>query len=344
MEPTPLPPLFQRWARELYGADPPRELKATCESCAMCASEGAATEDRAWFRPDVKCCSYWPDLANFEVGAVLSEPDASTVIARSTLDALIEARGGVTPLGVAAGKKYRDHYRDTGAKGFGQDRELLCPYFINESGGLCGIWRHREAVCATWFCKHERGELGSRFWSDLKLLLREVEIALSRWCVLQLDPGVESLRRLMATGSELKDEDYELHWGPWLGRERQFFERCAAMVADLPWSRVLEIAGVGAQVRAQVAAASHQAMLATDPSPALKWNDRGALLDGERRVLNTYSIFDPVVVPETLHHLLRYFDGRPLREVLSDIEAREGLRVSPGLVRKLEDFGVLVKV
>ena len=64
---------------------------------------------------------------------------------------------GVTPLGLARPPVQHLLYRHGRERGFGQSVALLCPHYLGDSGG-CGIWRHRNGVCATWFCKHTRGE------------------------------------------------------------------------------------------------------------------------------------------------------------------------------------------
>jgi len=40
--------------------------------------------------------------------------------------------------------------------------------------------------------------------------------------------------------------------------------------------------------------------------------------------------------------VLPYFDGRSTSQSMAAIEKQEGLRLSPGLVRKLADFEILV--
>jgi len=57
--------------------------------------------------------------------------------------------------------------------------------------------------------------------------------------------------------------------------------------------------------------------------------------------LNTYSVFDPIDVPNLVMALLHRFDGRPTAEVLETIAGETGIGLDPALVRKLVDFGVL---
>ncbi|MBI5542742.1 MAG: hypothetical protein HY901_02560, partial [Deltaproteobacteria bacterium] len=117
------------------------------------------------------------------------------------------------------------------------------------------MWRHRNGVCSTWFCKHARGFTARRFWSALEQALTTAEEALARHCVLALDPGPEALRRLfsrrvlrpMAEPSELDgqvvESVYRAVWGRWAGREQELFRAAADLVASLRWEEVVRIGG-----------------------------------------------------------------------------------------------------
>jgi hypothetical protein len=136
----------------------------------------------------------------------------------------------VTPLGLAQHAVYRLLYNQANGA-FGKSRALRCPHYLVE-GGHCGIWKHRESVCATWFCKHECGAAGYRFWQATKQLLRAAEEELSAWCVFQLDVGTEVLRLLFPSvpqGNQGPLDRYLLDegtvdpsysttlWGTWAG-------------------------------------------------------------------------------------------------------------------------------
>ena len=55
----------------------------------------------------------------------------------------------------------------------------------------------------------------------------------------------------------------------------------------------------------------------------------------------TYSNYDPLSIPLQVADSLRYFDGRPVAQVLQEIKAEKGVNLTPGLVSKLADFGIL---
>ena len=91
---------------------------------------------------------------------------------RATLETRLASRVAVTPIGVGRSPTFQVLYDHVGeATGFGRSRSIRCPHYLEEGCGLCGIWRHRESTCATWFCKHVRGGVGKRFWGTIQQLL-----------------------------------------------------------------------------------------------------------------------------------------------------------------------------
>jgi Fe-S-cluster containining protein len=116
---------------------------------------------------------------------------------------------------------------------------LRCPYYEVE-GGLCTIWRYRESVCSTFFCKYMGAADGQSFWRALLDYLRVVEQMLSlhavRTVAPHLDRPVERHDRL--TIEELEDrppspESYASLWSDWEGREADFYVACHDCIASL---------------------------------------------------------------------------------------------------------------
>src|SRR5713101_6632134 len=167
----------------LLGESVPPESRATCDDCAMCAPEGAAEPNTLYFSPRVKCCTYQPRLPNFLVGRALEDRDFAFSAGRATVERRIDGGVEVTPLGLEQSAAYGLLYQH-GSAGFGHAESMRCPHYIEE-GGRCGIWRHRNSICATWFCKYERGAVGLAFWERLRDLLMAVEKDLAVWCVLE---------------------------------------------------------------------------------------------------------------------------------------------------------------
>ena len=350
----PLPPLYARWVAELLGGAIPREAAATCDECAMCVSGAEAPGPGGiYFDRVVKCCTYLPELHNFLVGRILSDPDPAAQPGRSTVAKRIAAGIGVTPLGLAQSPVFSLLYRNS-EDAFGQSRTLCCPHYLEE-GGRCGIWRNRDSTCSTWFCKHVRGKIGWTFWRDsLHQLLLVVEEDLARWCVLELHPSDDTLRQVVASTAEavtgesldnrVNQETYACVWGEWRGREGEFFLRCAELVNPLSWAEVLAISGPKVRAYAQLTERAYGRLISDDVPPALLVGSIQLvqIQQGTTRV-NTYSDYDPLDVPSIVMELLHYFDGRPTEDAIAAIAQERGFRLEPALVRKMVDFGLLVQ-
>ncbi|MBI2900855.1 MAG: hypothetical protein HYY17_11780 [Planctomycetes bacterium] len=366
---TDLPPLYRSWIGGLLPGPIPAESEAGCGDCAMCAapsrrrsrrfggagagpvrpirirSTGAGAmapgDSSRFFRPETKCCTFLPALPNFLVGAVLDEPDPASASGRASVEQRIDALLGATPVGLLQPPAYARRYAG-GKEFFGRDPSMRCPHFLAE-GGRCGIWRHRESTCATWFCKHVRGALGRTFWAALHGLLAAAETGLARFCVMEEDVGREALLHAVATqGERAVPATRRVLWGRWAGREREYYRRCGARVASLSWDRIERICGVPLSIRVRLAREAYGDLVSRREFGPLKV---GAFdvrpLDRDRSRVWAYSPFDPLDVPRSLLGVLREFDGRPTREVLAAIRRRHGLALGRGLVRKLADFGIL---
>jgi hypothetical protein len=352
-----LPPLYARWIDQLLDGPIPAETKATCDDCAMCRPKDArAPRGELFYSPITKCCTFLPELANFLVGGILGDDDPALAEGRRSVEKRIDAGADVTPLGLGRGRKFTLLY-EHGKSAFGQATSMACPHHLPD--GRCGVWRHRESTCATWFCKHERGLTGQRFWARLHDLLAVAERRLSFWCVLELGIDAAPLEVLYAgrraglvagaSGLGTGDLDgtidaatYRALWGPWLGREREIYRRCAELVEKLRWQDVLEIGGIDLQLAARVTRAAHDRLLSTRVPDRLRPRALRVLLDSPHRAqLVTYSEIDALSVPKVLIEALHHFDGRPTAEVIESIAAEHDVRLQPGVVRKLVDFDVL---
>ncbi len=143
-----LSPRYQTWITSLLGAPLLSEPNSTCGDCAMVAKPNQPPPAVA-FDARVKCCTFHPILANFLVGGILADG-----LERGTkvISDRITAGPGVTPLGLASPAVYSTIYNETTKKPgtFGRTTTMLCPFYVAEGTGLCGIYRHREAVCSTW--------------------------------------------------------------------------------------------------------------------------------------------------------------------------------------------------
>lgn len=349
-----IPPLYAKWMDQLLGAEIPPESNATCGDCAMVVTDAERASGATGFSASTKCCTFQPDLWNFLAGRALLDDDPAAARGKAGVEARIDAGIAVTPLGLRRARAYQVVYESSGEL-FGHSKAMLCPHYIDERGGLCGVWRHRESTCTTWFCKFVRGSVGRDFWQQLQQLLRAVEESLAAWCLTQLQVDEAVLRRLYRphrdsspSGPTMHEvdgaaDDAELRalWGAWRGREREFYIACARLVGPLDWSEVQRIAGAQVALYAQMARKAHERLL----NPAAPHRPRMALVQitprGDRIRLATYSGLDELEVPAVVANVLSDFDGRPLAETLAAIKARERMTIDPSFVRKLTDFGVL---
>jgi hypothetical protein len=304
--------------------------------------------DAVYFHPATKCCAFQPNLPNFLVGAILT--DAATADSgRDALDRRLAGRVAVAPGGVLAGALFGLLY-DNVANAFGRAATLRCAYL--DAAGGCGIWAHRPGVCATWFCKHDRGEAGHRFWSLADKLLRAIEQDLALWCMTELKAGLTTVAEEVPSRApalavtdlerEVDEERHQRLWGEWAGREREFYQECARLVDPLSWSQVCAICGprVAALVSLLRDAYEHLHETALPERVCLNPFRLCAAAPGGFTVV-TYSQYDPLFMPERLMRVLPHFDGRTLEEALTIIQRDHGLRVAPSLIRRLIDFGVL---
>jgi hypothetical protein len=356
----PLPPLYAGWLAELLSGPVPRQARASCDDCAMCAGAQESPDPRTnYFSPSIKCCTYVPNLHNFLAGRILSDDDPAALPGRITVEKRIKEGMAVTPLGLGRSPVFSTLY-DNSANAFGRSRgsHLRCPHYL-EDGGRCGIWRNRESTCATWFCKHVRGKVGWTFWREsLHQLLSVVERDLARWCVLEHQFGDDALRYLAQTGAwtrepelitaeamdnRAEEQSHARIWGEWRGREIDFFLRCADLVTRLSWNDVLAVSGPEAQAYARLTRQAYGRLTSDDIPPRLGAGEMQVVHIGpETTRLTTYSDFDPVDLPNVVVALLQFFEGRPTEEALDMIAGKTGIRLDRSLVRKLVDFGVLV--
>lgn len=342
-----LPPLYAAWLDELLAVPIPAETRATCHDCAMACKPGKTyAAEEVHYEPDLKCCTYYPDLSNFAVGRILRDP---VCVGRDEVLHRIACGTRVTPMGIGRPPMYGAVYQKRTPETFGRSRRLRCSFLTPL--GQCGIWEHRESICTTYFCKLDRGAVGKRFWTELQRLLYLVERELALHCVLALDLGDDVLRRLFEESGDQLDmgalegseapERRVLRWGRFAGQEQAFYEEAAALVDELSWSGVLDICGPGVRAHARAVHAAFAALR----SPALPVRlrtgayHRGPDVHGSTRLVG-YSRLDALEVPSRAVPALLRFDGRPTDEVLAELPDDAGL--DRATVGSLVDFEILI--
>ncbi|HYO74436.1 MAG TPA: hypothetical protein VEU33_51010 [Archangium sp.] len=321
-----LPVLYRDLLPDFFRAELPNEEKATCSSCAMCPSSAQGAVESVdgvsrLFRPDTKCCTYYPKLPNYLVGALLSDTREELGEGRRRVGEKIAGHVGVTPQWLRPSARYNLLYRNS-RQFFGRAASMRCPYFEEQQGG-CTIWPYREAVCSTFFCKYVAGADGRKLWMTFKTYLALAEIQLSRYAVLQLLPEYILTGRDKPELAEtptledlddkpLPEKEYAALWRQWAGREVEFYRACYDTIRALTPEQVEKIMGLDGVIELKVLEKSLRdavapvlpRVLKLNPEATVKW-----LADGSV-ALGAYSEYDAVALPGLAYSLLVEFTGR----------------------------------
>jgi len=367
-----LPPLYARWMAELLQGPLPDEGEATCDDCSVSRRPGVKVhvvqrgqppefEERT-FERHLKCCTVMPRLANFLVGAALADGTLSEV-GRTSLRARIATRKAVTPFGLWQVEAGHLDYRRRVRAEFGLNRELLCPHYAVEADN-CGIWRHRNGVCSSYFCRPVRGLDGATFWlGGFRPLSRAVEPALAQWaarevglpepCLLVLydfrrHPEAAPWSDLCDDGGEPDPASCAAGWGPWLGREEAFYVACAEKVAALSWAEVVRICGAPVAALAEVTSAAHRALQIKQLPRRMKvnWGNfyfvDGAAFGGKPDRYLSYDWYDHVELPRSLSVALMLFKGDQDTALVLRKAEEQGAVFTPAILQDLLSHRILV--
>ncbi len=338
-----LPPLQARWIVAVLGTPTlPDESNATCDDCAMLA-DPSLPPGALVFSPDTRCCTYLPTLANFLVGGALRE---ATSHGAASMRLRLAKNDGVSALGIIVDPALVAATQSDTER-FGRDVTLRCPHY-EPTTGRCGVWAWREATCATWFCKHTRGERAKAFWNRLQQLLARLERAVAWHCALTLDLPPEAfallspLARTNGPGRADVLAGEVDPWGRWSGDVEGFFRACTEVAEALTPAAVLALGGVEALALAQTVQLAHRQLL-DDALPTQVTLGRAQVVGLSPDSVRTqgYSHLDPLEVPRALFDQLHHFDGRPLDDALRAASAAAGEDVPAGAIGMLLDFGIL---
>jgi hypothetical protein len=356
-----LPPAHRRVLPTVFDRPAVHESLATCDDCAMCDRGGGKDDGRAvHFRRDLKCCTYHPALPNFLVGAILADPSPELAEGKRRVRARIEARIGVTPEWLAPPRKQRVLLEASRATSFGRSKALLCPYFDHD--GRCTIWRHREAVCSTFFCKHDAGAVGDAFWTATKRLLVHAEITLARAAARSLsrDVAEPTIGALKLTPEDLEDqppreEEYRAFWAEWTGREEAFYVACHAYVSALGPADLVALfdaeeragppAAAGRSTRLVLdLVARHDALTRPAIAERLVPNPDMRLTTLEDGVATTtYSAYDAQWLSEALYDVVKEFNpGESVAETRARLRRDRDLEIPDALLLSLQQHEILV--
>jgi hypothetical protein len=306
----------------------------------MLPEPGSPAETSAFFFDrGTKCCTFSPNIPSYLVGGLLSDPSPALAEGRRRIRERIRSRVGVTPRGLAPGRRFEVLYTAGAGRAFGRSSSLRCPY--HDPAGRCTVRPWWESTCHTWFCKHVAGQDGRLFWLALQRYLAAAEEALTAFVLNRTgllpddSPASGSSANLSVEDLDERpppETEYRRIWGRFAGHEEAFYRRALLLVRGLTRRRFEDLGGAPLALRLRALRRAHAAALAgTAPqvllrAPALASTRLG---DGRYR-LTTYSDFDPLVVSHAIFRLLDEFDGvRTNRQVNAKLR-RSGKAPLPG--------------
>lgn len=204
------------------------ETAATCDSCLMARSSSGYA-----YRDDMKCCTFWPFLFNFQVGKILKSKNIPTKQAEVIREFIKSPHA--QPMGIAPSHEYQKKFIKLGLNAFGRSYELLCPYF-DKHLSRCGVWEFRGSVCTSFYCVSSYGIQGIEFWGQMEAFMTKIENTLSYDALLML--GIEPtqanlcVQKLPQKLKSQKDSGEFLWAGINLSRE-EFYLKSAEYVDSL---------------------------------------------------------------------------------------------------------------
>ena len=351
-----LPSLYRRFLPPFFSMPVAPERRATCERCAMVATDGDATpHGRSFFSSQTKCCTFQPTIPNYLAGALLADRRGHVDEGRARIRGAIRRRVGVTPSGIAPSRDYVSLYRMSW-RAFGRAVSLACPYYDADEG-CCTMWDHRTALCSTFFCKFNHGRDGWLFWDAFKEYLLYVEQVLTVYAVDRLGWDAEAILTLVRAPDDeaLETENLDERapredasrrlWGDWMGREEEFYLAAYQEVRALDPGSFEHLAGLAHSLRLKLVQARYAAMLSPTLPDVLIRNPRTVVHpeDDGSVLLQGYSPFDPRRVPREIYQLLERFDGtRPWRRVVTDGGSGGESSLTESLVIQLYQHRLLI--
>jgi Fe-S-cluster containining protein len=347
-----LPPVYQPLFEPFFDKDKVKETRAECEKCSMCNHGEPAPVPMEYFRSDTKCCTYWPQLPNYLVGAILADPSPEQEEGKKRLRKIIASRKAVTPYWVSRPGRWQLLLSAYG-NAFGRAGSLRCPFFDQEHPeASCTIWRHRETICMTYYCKYNGGQRGYDFWVAFKDYLAQVQASTVRFATDAIDTSLinPQLNLKDLTVEEIddeppKDSDYARWWGKWVGHEEEFYIKCYEWLASVPREQFMMNVDSIESVKAALdkLKSAHEVLEAKLIPTSLVRNARMREQHvNDKVVVTTYHRYDSFSLDKDLYDVVGLFRGdQSLTENLERLK-KDGVELAPDLIEFLFAAGVLV--
>jgi Fe-S-cluster containining protein len=279
-----------------------------------------------------------PIIRSFQiilVGGILSDPDPGLDEGRRRIRERIEKRVAVTPQALYFPKRYRLMHKYGMPQSFGRSSTMLCPYYVKENG-LCSIWKFRDAMCSTYFCKTVAGNEGQKFWKVLRTYINHAEGSLCLYPLYKMNWDIEStwdyyndLESATLQPEDLdetapSEESYQKMWRDWVGREEEFYRESYRIVSELTRDEFNRIAGItGNVILSWLKEKYNDVMNPKIPPVLFKYPQLLAIpmTDGESYSVRTDVGFFTIMT--ALREILNYFDGVRTTEEIKKIVLEE---------------------
>ncbi len=176
------------------------------------------------FSVDLKCCTYFPFVPNFSIGALIENGEAQQL----EFLAIARRQGRTSPLGLFPSREFEQMKHALGVEAFGRKRELLCPFFNSESKS-CSIWTYRPAVCASYFCQSSR----ANSWKNIEAYGNLFEWTLAH----------EVLWRAGFTTDETDQMKQRASWFEYADQEDTLYRKSYHLACEVSSGEILELMG-----------------------------------------------------------------------------------------------------
>ncbi len=349
-----LPPVYREFLPRFFDREIPKESAATCSQCAMWGDLDAGLLGGISFSRESKCCTHYPNLPNYLVGALLSDSSPASEAGRDRVREVIRSGVGVSPRGVRRPRKIDLLMKNSERGFFGRSRSLICPFFERERG-ICTVRPYWDAVCNTWFCKYVGGQDGLSFWLAMRRYLSWAEETLIRYTLREMGFKAERIVGLDEKKASLTVPDLDesaqdeaaqgATWGPWVGRQEDFFRESYRLVATLTRGRFERLAGVTQVILLDDVKERRRELIKPRlPKVLLRNPDlRQEKAGDDSYVLIGYSPLDPLQVTKRVYDMLDFFDGKKTNEeALRQIGDLMGAEPERELLEALYRFRILV--
>lgn len=330
-----------------------KEKTADCGNCIMCETKGTLKAPSvSFFSPNTKCCTYQPAIPNYLVGALLSDDSGLMEEGKRRIRDKIKSKVDVIPKGVWVSDKYLYLYKAAveHEQTFGKADSMKCTYLQE---GNCTVWKYRNAICSTWFCKSDHGVDGTLFWQAVKNYMRLVEEELVHYLlfksgysgeqILPDNSAEKGLSPRMMDEKPLSDKAYSQLWGRWAGMEEAFYIWCYEEVKTITPDALVGIVGVKGEILLKTINEKLDVIDHHFLPHLLRRNQRiqFELLEADQCTIVVED--KPYQLPFALYNSLVYFNGKEgNHRVLERIKKEAGIEVKEDLLLYLYRTRILI--